>query len=51
MLPEASHYEEFTGHSPSPATGPFRVRDYWNLPGGEPVELFKGEAATYRFSY
>ena len=35
-------YVTLTGYSPPTSLGPYRAADYWELPEGEPVELFLG---------
>ncbi len=36
------HYESFDAFSPYSDVGPYRAKDYWQLPEGEPCELMRG---------
>lgn len=36
-------FTNFDGFSPTVRRGPYRAKDYWELPEGAPVELIRGE--------
>lgn len=36
-------FTNFDGFSPKIGSGPYRAKDYWELPEGAPVELIRGE--------
>lgn len=42
MATDNLDYELFTGFSPYSTVGPYRAKDYWILPVGEPVQLLRG---------
>lgn len=42
MSTSSLNYEPFTGYTPFVTVGPYRAKDYWQLPEGTPVELLRG---------